>query len=215
MIAIGDRQPEESFVANAFGRKPIAPGFPLCYPFICIIEEGAQRRLSLEDAFQETMRTLSRTGGEPGATTSQPLLPPSWRQLLRQFLIPSPEEIADMKEELVKLRKESERLRTLDETNRKLLKIVRGFGLGRKGDLNIPAAEESIEEFQEFFFNLPDSTMKPRVRNALRRAGLIDLSEIRQMLKVKGKIQRIRGIDEKSEEFLRQALRITQQKASP
>lgn len=152
---------------------------------------------------------------------------PTWSRKLRRFLIPNPHEMARIDKELSDLKtslgQEEQKTKRLEDKNRKLIRILREFGVSEERFLalneeseltEVQAAKEELEAFREFFDSLPYSIIKRRTQNTLWKHGVTSLPRIRKMI-LAGELRQIRGMGKAGESFLRQALHLDEQKASP
>ncbi|MBI2038533.1 MAG: hypothetical protein HYT19_01245, partial [Candidatus Nealsonbacteria bacterium] len=101
-------------------------------------------------------------------------------QTIRDFLRPSPEKMAQLKEGEQRLLEEISQLRKkqewLERENNRLIRITASFGIKGTRFLAFDQEEEGNEEdevaFEVFFANLPEDYLKNRVRRSLKRARL-------------------------------------------
>lgn len=173
-------------------------------------------------------KTLERVGQEIGKRTRERvrtiqekalrrLRHPSCSRRLREFFVPSPEEMAWNNE---KLREQQEVLRRAGERIHRLLDILKGYGL-REEDFekvnpeDIPQtaqARREAREEQEALQALKKKFPNNRFWNALARAHVRGLSELKELVE-SGEIIRVRSIGAMGEEFFRQVLQAAEREA--
>ena len=215
--------PEERLIAAIFGEEQgkVIEEVSLTDKIKEVLETLSPRekrvlelRFGLEDG---RLRTLEEIGQEFGVTKERirqiegkalrKLRHPSRSRRLEKFLI-SPTEPTRTEVENEQLWTRIQRLATILER----LGIKEEDFEGLKTVELVIAVEELKKDWEEFVvlaYRFPNN----RVWNALRRAGINRLSELKKRMKT-GNV-RGRGLGEKAEEFLEQVLQNAKQKASP
>lgn len=155
--------------------------------------------------FKEISRVMGVSRSRPRQILSRGLRKLR-RSLLINFIIPSPEELTRLKDEVNELKSAVASLQELKA--RKPISF-------RNSNLR----DEDRERFEAFFvsisvFSTSDRRFKKLIHNALLKANLIKLSDIRQAV-ISGDIKKIKGFGPKAEEFIQKALDSFDQKAPP
>ena len=138
--------------------------------------------------------------------------PPSSSRM-RKFLVPTPEEIANMREEGETLEDLHAQIERLDEKNRRLISSLRVFGVEEfvtpKSAEGIVRDRRALEIAIEVVASNPESPFygqKTRWANALKRARIDCLSQLKAMVET-GKVRCIRNVGEAGVDFYREVLR--------